>query len=169
MLGSCQEKVFKANKVASSELTKDALGRIKKLCALEDQARYEANKNKLSPEDFVAHRCDLIEKYLEDFRNWLEERPTSTAPSGPAGKAIQYTLGQWDNLVRFLEHAELTPDNNATANATRPFVLGRSSRPGEFHPQPLTEPYLTVSRHTALRTPCFQVIVPKNSSLFRLV
>ena len=26
----------------------------------------------------------------------------------------------------------------------------RSSRQGEFHPKPLTEPYLTVSRHTAL-------------------
>ena len=25
-----------------------------------------------------------------------------------------------------------------------------SSRPGEFHPQPLTEPYLIVSHHTAL-------------------
>jgi len=28
-----------------------------------------------------------------------------------------------------------------------------SSRPGEFHPQPLTEPCLTVSHHTALRSP----------------
>jgi len=27
-----------------------------------------------------------------------------------------------------------------------------SSRPGEFHPQSLSEPYLTVSRHTALHT-----------------
>jgi len=25
-----------------------------------------------------------------------------------------------------------------------------SSRQGEFHPKPLTEPYVTVSRHTAL-------------------
>jgi len=28
----------------------------------------------------------------------------------------------------------------------------KSSRPGEFHPQPLSEPYVTVSRHTALVT-----------------
>jgi len=31
-------------------------------------------------------------------------------------------------------------------------LSGWSSRPGEFHPQPLTEPYVTVSRHTALHT-----------------
>ena len=122
-----RRKFFEANKVASSELTKDALGRIKKLYALEDQARYEGKKNKLSSEDFVARRRELLEKYLEDFRNWLDEKATSTAPSGPAGKAIQYTLGQWDKLVRFLEHAELTPDNNAAENAIRPFVLGRKN------------------------------------------
>jgi len=29
-------------------------------------------------------------------------------------------------------------------------VAGSSSRSGEFHPQPLTEPYLIVSHHTAL-------------------
>jgi len=26
------------------------------------------------------------------------------------------------------------------------------SRPGEFHPQPLTEPYVIVSHHTALQS-----------------
>lgn len=30
------------------------------------------------------------------------------------------------------------------------FAIEAPSRPGEFHPQPLTEPYVTVSRHTAL-------------------
>ena len=31
-----------------------------------------------------------------------------------------------------------------------PHMIKWSSRQGEFHPKPLTEPYLTVSRHTAL-------------------
>ncbi len=122
-----RRKFFEANKVAPSELTKDALGRIKKLYALEDQARDEAKKNKINPEDFVVRRRELIEKHLEEFRVWLEQKSTTTTPSGPAGKAIRYTLGQWDNLVRFLENAELTPDNNAAENAIRPFVLGRKN------------------------------------------
>jgi hypothetical protein len=29
---------------------------------------------------------------------------------------------------------------------------GRSSSPGEFHPEALTEPYVTLSRHTALHS-----------------
>ena len=34
---------------------------------------------------------------------------------------------------------------------------GRSSSPGEFHPEALTDPYVTLSRHTALHSlacPC---------------
>src|ERR1035437_6692044 len=40
------------------------------------------------------------------------------------------------NLLRLLRHIGLTPET--------------SSRPVEFHHQPLTEPYLMVSHHTAL-------------------
>jgi transposase len=50
-----------------------------------------------------------------------------TLASGKFGDAVQYTLGQWDKLVRFLDHADLTPDNNKAENAIRPFVLGRKN------------------------------------------
>jgi transposase len=43
------------------------------------------------------------------------------------GKAIGYTLGQWDKLAAYLESPYLTPDNNACENAIRPFVLGRKN------------------------------------------
>ncbi len=49
-----------------------------------------------------------------------------------------------------------------------------SSRPGESHPQPLTEPYVTVSRHTALLPqpmsylPHTALSFPPSSSRFRL-
>jgi len=43
------------------------------------------------------------------------------------GKAIAYTLKQWDKLTRYLENANLTPDNNACENAIRPYVLGRKN------------------------------------------
>ena len=41
----------------------------------------------------------------------------------------------------------------------------RSSRPGEFHPQPLTEPCLTFSCHTALQEVRFIPVPPKCSHL----
>ncbi|GHU57766.1 hypothetical protein FACS189444_0380 [Spirochaetia bacterium] len=43
------------------------------------------------------------------------------------GKAIGYTLRQWDKLIAYVECALLTPDNNACENAVRPFVLGRKN------------------------------------------
>jgi hypothetical protein len=35
------------------------------------------------------------------------------AQKGDNGKAISYTLGQWEKLIRYVLHADLTPDNNA--------------------------------------------------------
>ena len=43
------------------------------------------------------------------------------------GKAIAYTLNQWDKLVRYIEDGGLLPDNNMAENAIRPFVVGRKN------------------------------------------
>jgi hypothetical protein len=40
--------------------------------------------------------------------------------------AVHYALSQWDRLVVYLEHGEMTPDNNQAENAIRPFVVGRN-------------------------------------------
>jgi transposase len=38
---------------------------------------------------------------------------------------VSYTLHQWDKLTAYLDCAELTPGNNISENAIRPFVVGR--------------------------------------------
>lgn len=48
-------------------------------------------------------------------------------PESLIGKAISYTLSQWEKLMRFLDHPDLTPDNNRAENAIRPFVVGRKN------------------------------------------
>src|SRR5665811_206970 len=40
---------------------------------------------------------------------------------------------------------------------TFPYSQHTSSRQREFHPKPLTEPYVTVSRHTALLIPVSKI------------
>jgi transposase len=52
---------------------------------------------------------------------------TQVAPSLLVGKALTYTLRQWDKLIACLERAYITPDNNACENAIRPFVAGRKN------------------------------------------
>ena len=41
------------------------------------------------------------------------------------GKAVYYTLGQWQKLITFLTQGEVPLDNNRCENAIRPFVVGR--------------------------------------------
>ena len=50
-----------------------------------------------------------------------------TPPKGLLGKAVAYTLGQWDRLIRYIDSGILTPDNNLAENAIRPFVVGRKN------------------------------------------
>ena len=122
-----RRKFFEADKAASSELTRDALGRIRKLYKLEDQCRDDAKGKNLGQEDFLEHRKSVLTPYLEELRIWLDLTASRTLPSGLTGKALAYTVGQWDKLVRFLDHPWLTPDNNRAENAIRPFVVGRKN------------------------------------------
>jgi hypothetical protein len=40
---------------------------------------------------------------------------------------VSYTLNQWDKLIAYLDCSDLTPDNNISENAIRPFVVGRKN------------------------------------------
>ena len=51
----------------------------------------------------------------------------SITPKSKAGEAIRYTLDEWNKLIKYMDHFLLTPDNNLTENAIRPFVLGRKN------------------------------------------
>jgi transposase len=122
-----RRKFVEAEKASPSNLSKDAIGRIKKLYELEKGCRDHAKLFGLDAEHFVAHRRELVEGPLHDLKAWLDRQAAQTLPSGATGKAIAYTVGQWDKLVAFLGHANLTPDNNRAENAIRPFVLGRKN------------------------------------------
>ena len=118
-----RRKFYDANKVSASNLTKDALGRIGKLYKLDSDLR----GLKLNDEEFVARRQSVLGEYLEGLRVWFDTQAADTLPSGKTGQAFAYVAGQWDKLVRFIDHAWLTPDNNKAENAIRPFVLGRKN------------------------------------------
>ncbi len=83
--------------------------------------------NELSPEDFVTKRKQAVEPILKVLKANLEDLAPKTPPGGLLGKAISFTLNQWDRLIRYLDHAFMTPDNNLIENAIRPFVVGRKN------------------------------------------
>jgi len=91
------------------------------------QIEKELRAKELSGEQFSEQRRERVEPVLEAFKAWLTKKSEAVLPSSLIGKAVGYTLGQWDKLVRYLDHADLTPDNNAAERSIKPFVMGRKN------------------------------------------
>jgi len=100
-----------------------ALKYIAKLYEIES----DCAERKLSYEEIALERQKRAGPLLEEFKEWLEKRQPQVPPGSTLGKAISYTLGQWERLVVYLEDGRLRPDNNLAENAIRPFVVGRKN------------------------------------------
>jgi transposase len=115
------EKAYKANK--KSECAHTALKYIRNMYSIENNLR----ERKLTYDEFVEKRKRQMTPVFEKFHNWLVEQQKNVLPGSLSGEAVSYTLGQWDKIPNFLDHHLLTPDNNKTENAIRPFVIGRKT------------------------------------------
>jgi transposase len=100
-----------------------ALEFIRKLYEIEGRLR----ERKLPAHSFVEKRKKEAFPVLDEFHLWLKHIGLDVVPSSRTGKAIAYTLKEWDKLVRYLEADFLTPDNNEIERAIRPFVIGRKN------------------------------------------
>jgi len=100
-----------------------ALSYIGKIYRIESEAR----RKELSSEHLLAVRQSKAKPIFSDFLVWLHKKATQVIPKSLLGIAVNYALSQWDRLVVYLDHAEMTPDNNKAENAIRPFVVGRKN------------------------------------------
>ena len=108
------------NKTGSADV---ALNYIRKLYAIEKRAK----SLDYTPEQIYKDRQDKARPILDDFKNWLDKRALQTPPKGLLGKAISYTLNEWEKLIQYINDGLLRPDNNLAENAIRPFVVGRKN------------------------------------------
>ncbi|MCP4159859.1 MAG: IS66 family transposase [Deltaproteobacteria bacterium] len=81
----------------------------------------------LSPEDFLKKRRKLAIPIWQEFHKWLTDISKKIAPGSKLDLAINYSLNQYKNLVRYLRYPEISPDNNIAENAIRPFCVGRKN------------------------------------------
>jgi transposase len=102
-----------------------ALSQISKIYLIERELRTKLEHGDISREDFVLMRKQRTEPLLESLHQWLFKKRDHVLPSSLLGKAVGYTLGQWDKLVCYLEQWFLTPDTNRVENIIRPFCVGR--------------------------------------------
>ena len=96
---------------------------ISKLYKLETQAK---NK-KLSAKKRYQLRQEKAKPILAAFKIWLGEAKIKVTKESHIGKAINYTLNQWDKLNHYIEDGELGIDNNITERDIRPFTTGRKN------------------------------------------
>jgi transposase len=116
-------KKHRSKRINPKSLADEALDYIGNLYQIEKNAR----NLQLNASQIYQLRQENAKPLLEAFRTWLEKNQPLTPPQGLLGKAISYTLANWNKLVRYVEDGRLKPDNNLVENAIRPFVLGRKN------------------------------------------
>jgi len=87
----------------------------------------EAKAENLSFEEIQERRQKESKPILEELKKFLLDHQDAVPPKGLLGKAISYTLKNWEHLIVYLERGDLEIDNNATERAIRPFAVGRKN------------------------------------------
>ena len=106
-----------------SEIAEDGLRYFAALYEIEREAR----EAKLTADGRQLLRQQRAKPVAEALRQWLT-RQRGQVPDGSATrKAIDYSLGRWAALTRYLDDGELPIDNNHIENRIRPVALGRNN------------------------------------------
>lgn len=87
----------------------------------------EAREGKLSFEQRKTLRQEQAKPVLDEFYLWLNEQFRQVLPKSAMGIAVNYTLGLWKRLVRYIDNGEWEIDNNLVENSIRPLTLGRKN------------------------------------------
>src|SRR5947207_10564965 len=104
-----------------SPLAEEALKLFGKLYDVEREAR------ELSTEQRQCIRQLQARPIADKLREWLLLHRQKATDGTAIVKAIDYSLGRWDALTRFLDDGALPIDNNWVENRIRPIALGRSN------------------------------------------
>ncbi len=80
-----------------------------------------------SPEQIKHYRAEHAVPILADLQILLKDLLIKSLPSGPLGKAINYTLKRWKKLCTYTDDGILQIDNNLVENSIRPVALGRKN------------------------------------------
>ena len=112
---------YKYWEMSKSEDAKQILDLIHALFELEKL------RENYSIKGFQKQRANRAGPILESLFRQLTEHAARTPPGMAFGKAIAYTLDNWEQLKVYLENPLITPSNNSAENAIRPFVIGRKN------------------------------------------
>jgi transposase len=72
-------------------------------------------------------RQEVILPKLNELHAWMTEQYRAVTPKSPIGKALEYSLKRWKELILFTTNGQLEIDNNRIENEIRPIALGRKN------------------------------------------
>ena len=88
---------------------------------------YAAEKIAKQSNNRKAYRDKHIKPLLLELKKWIDKQSIHVLPKSPLGKAMSYTVKQWDKLINIFEHGIIELDNNLIENKIRPLALGRKN------------------------------------------
>jgi transposase len=81
----------------------------------------------LSSDERLRIRQAKARPAADALRAWLTAQRQKVPPGSATAKAIDYSLGRWAALSRYIDDGELPADNNWVENQIRPIALGRNN------------------------------------------
>jgi transposase len=118
----CRRKFVEVVKLTNKTGTAhEMVGLIGKLYQIEGTAREE----KLTFAERQKLRQEKSKPILEKIHKCITK--AKPPPQSAIGRAITYTLNQWEYLERYIDYGAAEIDNNWVENQIRPFALGRKN------------------------------------------
>jgi transposase len=81
----------------------------------------------LSNSDIILLRQQEAVPILDKMKKWLDQEVVTALPASSFGKAVSYSLNNWDVLNNYLLDGELRIDNNLAEQEMKRFATGRKN------------------------------------------
>jgi transposase len=136
-LQHCRTHFIKAQKVtelpSGRSLARVAIDEyIRQVYRVEGQIKelreaHEKRGEQLPLESVLKLRQEKSAPIMEAFKRWVDELLPGVPPNSALGKALAYTVHQWEKLSRFLSHPDIPADNNYCEQQIKSFAVGRKA------------------------------------------
>ena len=116
-----RRKLFEVHEATRSPIAEEALHRIQALYQIEAEitGRPAAQRQ--------AERQARARPLLGELKTWMEAQRRSTSGKTALGKALQYALGRWEALTRYVDDGRLAIDNNVAERLLRGIAVTRKN------------------------------------------
>ena len=81
----------------------------------------------VEPDERRRRRQEQARPIAKDFHAWLQAQRGRVPDGSGTARAIDYSLGRWEALTRYLDDGAVPCDNNWVENQIRPVAIGRSN------------------------------------------